>query len=284
MEALVFVVTDPLPVATTNTPVATTNTPVATTNTLGLHRTGPRPWSGTPHCRRKSQRRALKMPPLGKNFSLFRRRVRNNWNVVRSKSFPNNRTCRVSVTESSPLTVWWASKYRAFHPTLLHQIERQLLRDGSDINDLGKKTWENLLDISRAQPTNDHGHHLQRVFGRSGKKWLKVNLMICERAITTRIEDLILQEPGEIKIRRCPVQITTTGCNFGGCRFWFLCPVRGRRCAILYPVLCRKCQNGRYEMESKRPSAAVRDHRGEWPARSPDLPREIVPTRLLRHL
>lgn len=56
----------------------------------------------------------------------------------------------------SPVTAWWASKYRALHPSLLHQIEWQLLRDSSVSNEQGKKTWENLLDIFRARPVDDH--------------------------------------------------------------------------------------------------------------------------------
>lgn len=56
----------------------------------------------------------------------------------------------------TPVTAWWASKYPVLHPNLLHRFEWQLLRDNSVPNELGKKTWENLLDIFRARPIDDH--------------------------------------------------------------------------------------------------------------------------------
>lgn len=49
------------------------------------------------------------------------------------------------------------------------------------------------------------------------------------------------------------IEVTTTRCPFGGMRLWWLCPACGRRCAILYPTLCRTCAGGRYETELLSP-------------------------------
>jgi hypothetical protein len=51
------------------------------------------------------------------------------------------------------------------------------------------------------------------------------------------------------------IQLTTTACNFGGTRFWFLCPVLGcgSRVGKLYKVPdgwgCRTCTNLRYQSQ-----------------------------------
>ena len=48
------------------------------------------------------------------------------------------------------------------------------------------------------------------------------------------------------------IEITTTPCNFGNERIWFLCPACNRRIATLYKpptkevLLCRKCHDLRY--------------------------------------
>lgn len=48
------------------------------------------------------------------------------------------------------------------------------------------------------------------------------------------------------------IEITTTPCNFGNERIWFLCPACNRRIATLYKplakdvLLCRKCHGLRY--------------------------------------
>lgn len=48
---------------------------------------------------------------------------------------------------------------------------------------------------------------------------------------------------------------TETTCHFGGTRQWFLCPLCDQRCAILYPVHCRKCLGARYAIERKSPES-----------------------------
>jgi len=45
------------------------------------------------------------------------------------------------------------------------------------------------------------------------------------------------------------ISLTSTPCNFGGYRFWFLCPACGKRVAILYKdgdYRCRDCHNLTY--------------------------------------
>lgn len=49
------------------------------------------------------------------------------------------------------------------------------------------------------------------------------------------------------------VEVTSTKCHYGGMRLWFVCPGCRRRCAILYPLYCRKCCHGRYRSELSSP-------------------------------
>lgn len=45
------------------------------------------------------------------------------------------------------------------------------------------------------------------------------------------------------------IVLTTTSCNYGGIRYWFACPVCGKRCRVIYWQgqhnfwACRKCLN-----------------------------------------
>lgn len=55
-----------------------------------------------------------------------------------------------------------------------------------------------------------------------------------------------------------PVQLTTTPCNMGGERHWFICPARGcsRRVAILYCegiFACRRCNRLTYPSQRETP-------------------------------
>ncbi|PLC51433.1 hypothetical protein CR159_04240 [Pollutimonas subterranea] len=57
----------------------------------------------------------------------------------------------------------------------------------------------------------------------------------------------------EHEVSEC-VQTTTTACNYGGERIWFVCPCCDRRCAIVYlsrQVACRTCQKFRYPSQSE---------------------------------
>lgn len=79
--------------------------------------------------------------------------------------------------------------------------------------------------------------------------------MICERAPQIDIRAYGQNPPhGKFLHDGRPVALTSTACTFGGVRWWFLCPGCGRRCAILYPRLCRLCCKGRYAVESLSPA------------------------------
>ena len=79
--------------------------------------------------------------------------------------------------------------------------------------------------------------------------------MICERAAQIDVRHFGQEPPhGLLHHDGRPVLITGTPCNFGGVRWWFLCPGCGRRCAILYPRLCRLCRGGRYSAELLSPA------------------------------
>jgi len=49
------------------------------------------------------------------------------------------------------------------------------------------------------------------------------------------------------------VRLTTTACNYGGERVWFICPYCVQRCALVYisrQVACRKCLRLKYPSQS----------------------------------
>ena len=77
--------------------------------------------------------------------------------------------------------------------------------------------------------------------------------MICEQMPQVRIS-AVSRMPGDaIKIHGIWVAIERTKQRLGGSRAWFNCPKCERRCAILYPVLCRLCMNLRYQSELLSP-------------------------------
>ena len=49
------------------------------------------------------------------------------------------------------------------------------------------------------------------------------------------------------------ITVTYTAQPLGGQRAWFLCPECDRRCAILYPLSCRKCLGLHYATEHLSP-------------------------------
>lgn len=78
--------------------------------------------------------------------------------------------------------------------------------------------------------------------------------MICDGAYRIDIRAYGRNPPrGEFHYRGWSVEVVSTQCNFGGKRWWFLCPQCARRCAILYPRLCRICSGGRYRVELQSP-------------------------------
>lgn len=66
---------------------------------------------------------------------------------------------------------------------------------------------------------------------------------------------------GEKSNMDCRVNLTTTPCNYGGVRYWFICPLTkngiycGRRVGVIYSIGkwfgCRKCGNIAYASQMK---------------------------------
>ena len=80
--------------------------------------------------------------------------------------------------------------------------------------------------------------------------------MICEpAAVQLDIRRLYLAGTKGLILDGVRVPITTTRCNFGGERRWFLCPYCSRRCAVLYrpDCRCRLCARGHYQTEHLSP-------------------------------
>lgn len=78
--------------------------------------------------------------------------------------------------------------------------------------------------------------------------------MICEAQRQTRIGQLPRDVSGTIWIGAQAVRIDRTLQRLGGTRAWFLCPSCTRRCAVLYPVHCRKCLGLHYRSEHLSPN------------------------------
>jgi hypothetical protein len=57
------------------------------------------------------------------------------------------------------------------------------------------------------------------------------------------------------------VRLTTTGCNFGGERFWFCCPTCDRRAGSIFlvgpPFKCRVCLRLTYQSQRERHAARL---------------------------
>lgn len=73
--------------------------------------------------------------------------------------------------------------------------------------------------------------------------------MICEQSEKTHIKHMPKDIEGIVHFKGAVVQIDRTPQRLGGTRAWFLCPLCASRCAILYPVHCRKCMGLYYSSE-----------------------------------
>jgi len=99
-------------------------------------------------------------------------------------------------------------------------------------------------------------------FGKEDRIGWKVNPY---RSI--RLQYTTTKISGEKKEHDYEVLIETTPCNYGGERWWFLCPVCFRRCRILYQppsqsvFACRICHNLSYQsqQEGKNYSSMIVD-------------------------
>ena len=81
--------------------------------------------------------------------------------------------------------------------------------------------------------------------------------MICEDLDRIDIRPLVKMLghalPEHFVVSGKTFRTTKTTCHYGGDRQWFLCPLCGRKCAILYPIYCRKCIGASYAIERKSP-------------------------------
>ena len=58
------------------------------------------------------------------------------------------------------------------------------------------------------------------------------------------------------KSYRYPIQLTKTSCNYGGYRYWWLCPSCSKRISVLYCAglyVCRHCIGANYGSQLQQP-------------------------------
>ena len=87
--------------------------------------------------------------------------------------------------------------------------------------------------------------------------WSKNGIALLEIQVSAQPDTLILRRkaPADSVRQVGVVELTNTGCNFGGARAWFLCPGCGRRVAILYvsaALVCRRCLRQSYRSQRER--------------------------------
>lgn len=81
----------------------------------------------------------------------------------------------------------------------------------------------------------------------------------CQNLSITRL-DLGYFNTHTVQVNNQAIPLTKTKCNYGGMRYWFLCPKCGRRVGNLYKrplsslFLCRHCQNLTYQLIKYRRS------------------------------
>jgi hypothetical protein len=77
--------------------------------------------------------------------------------------------------------------------------------------------------------------------------------MICDYANQVHIRRYGKNPDDRVFVFGRWVNVEKTPCHLGGSRPWSLCPLCGRRCAILYLHACRICRRGRYRSAMKPP-------------------------------
>ena len=86
--------------------------------------------------------------------------------------------------------------------------------------------------------------------------------LIVRRVVDKAFPEVAAKRPAKAdRSRGQAFNITRTACNYGGWRYWFVCPRCKRRCAILYSYgypgyfLCRKCHYLTYTstQEARKP-------------------------------
>jgi hypothetical protein len=98
-------------------------------------------------------------------------------------------------------------------------------------------------------------------------------ILIIEPPGFIRLRYTITKKSGEKHKMNYRVYLTTTECNYGGKRYWFLCPSCTERCRILYlhptgyRFTCRTCNNLTYasQQEGRPRWKAMREMIFEYP-------------------
>jgi hypothetical protein len=121
--------------------------------------------------------------------------------------------------------------------------------------------------------------------------WSRTDKVIGSISIRTELDRIVLRyrhrdHDEDWKDEEYPVFLDSTRCNYGGERFWFLCPARGcsRRVAVLYSgstFACRHCYRLVYDSQREQPSSralsraqAIKEKLGGSPADDfPDKPK-----------
>lgn len=81
----------------------------------------------------------------------------------------------------------------------------------------------------------------------------------CQRISVQNIKEKLSCGIG-LNINGITVSLVSSKCNYGGCRYWFVCPKCNWRVGVLYrkPLnqlfLCRKCNNLTYQKTKYRRS------------------------------
>lgn len=62
----------------------------------------------------------------------------------------------------------------------------------------------------------------------------------------------------KLAVNNLPIELAKSHTGYGGERFWWICPMCGRRCGILYrhpidqQIACRKCLRLKYRSNAKK--------------------------------
>ncbi|MEW5924344.1 MAG: hypothetical protein AB1746_10185 [Candidatus Zixiibacteriota bacterium] len=91
----------------------------------------------------------------------------------------------------------------------------------------------------------------------AGGKYSSIGLDICPPGRIFLHYNVTDNRTGQSSERRYVIHYESTSCNYGGKRWWFLCPDCGRRCRVLYLpsnqvyFSCRVCHNLTYESQQE---------------------------------
>ena len=124
---------------------------------------------------------------------------------------------------------------------------------------IGKRTTSDMwrLDVRRLHRDGllTPGMGFGWMWSRNGKKVAEIGIYVHEQRVILKYRT---RPSGcaEWEDKEYPVALEWTACRFGGQRVWFLCPICGRRVAVLFGgsvYACRHCHNLAYEVQREQP-------------------------------